>query len=131
MDIALCVLNREKMVLEYSGANNPMYLIRNAELTEIKADKQPIGQFDRRKPFTNHEIPVQKGDCIFVFSDGYADQFGGPAGKKYKYSTLKKTLIDLSERPMPEIKSELIRIFDDWVQGHEQIDDVCVIGVRV
>jgi serine phosphatase RsbU (regulator of sigma subunit)/ligand-binding sensor domain-containing protein len=131
MDIALCALNREKMVLEYSGANNPMYLIRNGELTEIKADKQPIGQFDRRKPFTNHEIPVQKGDCIFVFSDGYADQFGGPAGKKYKYSTLKKTLIDLSESPMPEIKSELIRIFDDWVQGHEQIDDVCVIGVRV
>jgi serine phosphatase RsbU (regulator of sigma subunit)/ligand-binding sensor domain-containing protein len=131
MDIALCALDRDSLTLEYAGANNPLYIIRNGELTEIKADKQPIGQFDGRKPFTNHVIPVQKDDFIVVFSDGYADQFGGPEGKKFKYSTLKKLLVDLSGKPMTDIRRELLATFDDWKGDHEQIDDVCIFGVRV
>lgn len=131
MDIALCCLDRENMKLEFAGANNPLYIIRRGELIEIKGDKQPIGQFDKRKPYTNHVIDLQPEDLIFVFTDGYADQFGGPNGKKFKYSTMKSLFVELADNKMNDVSKELLKTFNSWKEGHEQIDDVCIIGVRV
>lgn len=131
MDLALCSLDLKSGKLEYSGANNPLYYIRNGELHEIKADKQPVGKYINRKPFTNHTIEVQKGDCFYIFSDGYADQFGGPSGKKFKYVAFKKLLLDIHNKPMEEQMNILDRNFEEWKGDLEQIDDICVIGLRI
>jgi serine phosphatase RsbU (regulator of sigma subunit) len=102
MDITLCALDRDAMKLEFAGANNPMYLLRHGELTEIKGDKQPIGQYLTRKNFTNHTLDVMDGDVIYLFTDGYADQFGGPKGKNFKYRQMEEILISNADLPMPE-----------------------------
>lgn len=131
MDIALCVLNKDTNELHYAGANNPLYLIRNGELIEIKADKQPIGSYDKRVPFTTHTLQLEANDRIFLFSDGYADQFGGPKGKKFKYKTFKNLLLDNTNIPINEFKSLLDHAFEEWKSDLEQIDDVCVIGIEI
>ncbi len=132
MDVALCSLELGvKPVLQYAGANNSMYFIRNRELKEIKADKQPIGKFVDRKPFTNNLIELQKGDSIYAFSDGYADQFGGEKGKKFKYSQFEKLLLSIQEKSMTEQREILNDAIEKWRGELEQIDDICVIGVRV
>lgn len=129
MDIALCSWDK-KETLVYAGAYNPLYLIRDNELEEIKANKQPIGKYEGRTPFTSNEIKIKKGDSIYLFSDGYADQFGGPNGKKLKYANFKKYLIDLNNLNSAQIIVELAKRFDDWKNKEEQIDDVCVMNVK-
>ncbi len=129
MDICLCVWDK-KDKLTYAGAYNPLYLIRNGELIETKADKQPIGQYIKRTPYTTHEFELQKGDSIYLFSDGYADQFGGPKGKKLKYGVFKKYLLELNDLPSREMMTELERRFDIWKEGVDQIDDVCLMNLR-
>jgi serine phosphatase RsbU (regulator of sigma subunit) len=129
MDICLCVWDK-KSKLTYAGAYNPLYLIRNGELIETKADKQPIGQYIKRIPYSTHEFELQKGDSIYLFSDGYADQFGGPKGKKLKYGVFKKYLLELNELPSREMMKELERRFDIWKEGVDQIDDVCLMNLR-
>lgn len=129
MDIALCKI--ENMVLEYAGANNSLYYIRNNELFELGADKQPIGKYINRKPFNNQKIELQKGDCIYLYTDGFADQFGGEKGKKFKYSRFKELLVSLHELPMETQKQKIESIFQDWKQELEQIDDVCILGIRI
>ena len=136
MDIALVSLefgvrSSERAILQYSGANNSIYFIRNEELKEIKADKQPIGHFIDRKPFTNNVIELQKGDSIYAFSDGYADQFGGPKGKKFKYSQFEKLLLSIQEKTMTEQRKILNDEIEKWRGELEQIDDICIIGVRI
>jgi len=131
MDIALCTLNHDRTVLNYSGANNSLYMIRDNEFKEIKPDKQPIGKFLEAKPFTNHEIKVQKNDCIYLFSDGFADQFGGDKGKKLKYQTFKDILLKNHRIPMTEQKAILKNHFENWRGELEQVDDVCVMGIRL
>ncbi len=133
MDIALCSINFKTKKLQYAGAHNPIWIVRNEslEIEEIKADKQPIGKFDYRKPFTNNLIDVKKGDCVYLFSDGYADQFGGPNGKKFKYKTMQQLLQSVHQKPMEEQKHILNEEFEKWKGMLEQIDDVCVIGIRV
>lgn len=131
MDMTLCSLDYSTLKLEFSGANNPLIIIRDGELIEIKGDKQPIGDFAHRNPFTNHEIQLQKNDSVFVFTDGYADQFGGPKGKKLKLKTLKNILIDVSNSPIKEQKVALEKAFHDWMGDLEQLDDVCLIGLKV
>ena len=113
--------------------HNPLWIIRaeTGELEEIKADKQPVGDFEFRKPFTNHALQLMKGDQIYFFSDGYVDQFGGPKGKKFKYKTLKKLLLEIRELSMDEQAKKLDQTFKNWKGDLEQLDDVCVIGVRV
>ena len=101
------------------------------ELIEVKADKQPIGAFDNRKSFTNHSFDLQKGDTIYIFTDGFADQFGGPKGKKFKYAQLKELLLSNQEKTMEEQKELLHNTIQNWRGELEQIDDICVIGVRV
>ena len=129
MDIALCSL--EGNTLKYAGAHNPLWLIRKGELIENKADKQPIGKFENQQPYTTHTIELQKGDTIYIFSDGYADQFGGEQGKKMKTTNFKKLLLSIQGDSMDKQKELIDKAFENWKGNLEQLDDVCVIGVKI
>lgn len=134
MDIALCAINQTKMELQYAGANNPLYLIRDKQLIEYKADKKAIGgsfEVDAQKEFTNHIIQLEKGDCIYLFSDGFADQFGGDSGKKLKYKNFQNILIEMNSYSMKEQQEQLSNFFTNWKGNLDQVDDVLVIGIRV
>ena len=133
MDISLCCYNEKSGLLEWSGANNPLWIIRNNNmlLEELVPDKQPIGMYSNKRLFTNHKIKLNKGDQIFLFSDGFADQFGGKSSKKYKSANFKKFLLSIFEKPMDQQKKLLSKEFDSWKGDLEQIDDVCVMGVRI
>lgn len=132
MDIAICVIDFKTMKLEYSGAYNPLYLFRNGELLETKADKMPIGIYIREKDsFTNHEINLETGDTFYIFSDGFADQFGGPKGGKFKSRPFKALLGNIQPKSMIEQWEILESTFDDWRGDIDQIDDVIILGVRV
>jgi serine phosphatase RsbU (regulator of sigma subunit) len=132
MDMALCTLDIETRELQFAGANNPLYYTKGKEIVELKGDKQPVGYMPERSgPFTNHKIVLNEGDAIYIFSDGYPDQFGGPKGKKFKYKQLRELLLSNSQKPMLSQKELLISSFYDWKGDLEQIDDVCLIGVRV
>jgi serine phosphatase RsbU (regulator of sigma subunit) len=119
--------------MEFAGANNPLWIIRNNELTEIRADRFPIGAYvgDNLQKFTNHEWELQKGDYIYLFSDGYADQFGGPKGKKLMFRQFQKLLIENHKKPLAEQKEILEQAFENWRGSLEQVDDVLVIGIKV
>jgi len=130
MDISLMRMNLKTREIQWSGANNPLYVI-DGELKETPADKQPIGYFPSMKPFTNHIVKAGKGSVVYLFSDGYADQFGGPNGKKFKHSRLKEVLLSICEKDMKEQKKILNETFENW-KGHlEQVDDILVIGILV
>jgi serine phosphatase RsbU (regulator of sigma subunit)/Tfp pilus assembly protein PilF len=131
MDISVCCIHPGRTVLEWAGANNPLWILRGREILEFKADKQPIGRYIEHKPFTCHRIAIEKKDRIYLFTDGYADQFGGPRGKKFKYRQLKELLLDLSEKSMHVQKEVLSEAFEKWKGRLEQVDDVCIIGVCV
>lgn len=125
--------NKRQYLLQYSGAHNPLWIIRKGsdEIEEYKASKQPIGHFEFAKPFENHEIVMNEGDSFYIFSDGYVDQFGGPRGKKFKYKSLKKLLLEHKDKKMLDILDVLDQVFEDWKGDMEQLDDVCVIGARL
>ena len=129
MDIAICSLIEDK--LEYAGAHNPLWIIRNGILLETKANKQPIGKFENLEPYTTHSFQLEKGDTIYIFSDGYSDQFGGARGKKYKTSNFKNLLLSIQESSMEKQLALLEAEFKKWRGSMEQIDDVCVIGLRI
>ena len=133
MDIALCAFDFENKKLYFAGANNPCWIIRDNAIIELKADKQPISASNDmlKTNFTNHEFDIKKGDCIYLFTDGYADQFGGPKGKKFKYKQLQEKLILLNALSLKEQKEKLTSIFNDWRGGLEQIDDVLIIGIKI
>ena len=131
MDISLCSINLEEKVLYFSGANNPIYIIRNNELIELKGDKQPIGNYYNEHPFKQHRFDLNKGDTIYSFTDGYADQFGGPKGKKFMYKQFKHLLTNIVNEPIEQQKNILDQTFENWKGDLEQIDDVCVIGVII
>ena len=129
MDIAICSLIEDK--LEYAGAHNPLWIIRNGILIETKANKQPIGKFENLQPYNTHSFQLEKGDTIYIFSDGYSDQFGGTRGKKYKTTNFKNFLLSIQENSMEKQLSLLDAEFEKWRGPMEQIDDVCVIGLRI
>jgi len=131
MDISLCSLSLANRTLQYSGANNSLYLIKNGTLREIIADKQPVGTYQQQNPFTNHQITLEKNETIYLFSDGMADQFGGPKGKKFKYKAFQELLTENSKNNMELQKRNINSAFENWVGDLEQVDDVCIIGVRV
>jgi ligand-binding sensor domain-containing protein/serine phosphatase RsbU (regulator of sigma subunit) len=129
MDIALIAYHRKKKKLEYSGAFNSLYLIRDGELTEYKADKFAIGSsLTENNKYTTHEIDLEKDDKVYIFSDGYADQFGGEKGKKFMSKSLKQLLLDINNLPMAEQKKILESRLVEWMGSYEQIDDVLIIG---
>ena len=129
MDIALCSI--EGMKLQYAGAYNPLWIIRNGEVLETKANKQPIGQFENPEPYTTHSFDLEKGDTIYIFSDGYVDQFGGEKEKKFKAKAFRQLLLSIQDKSIEEQKTTINEAFENWKGDLEQIDDVCVIGVRV
>ena len=132
MDMALCKLNFKTRILEYAGANNPLVHISDSKLSYIKGNSQPVGlSVIDNKPFTNHKIKLKKGDMIYVYSDGYQDQFGGPKGKKYMVKKFKTFLTEISNLPIEEQRVKIQEEFHDWKTNHEQVDDICVMGIRV
>lgn len=133
MDISLIRIkkNLESTEVQWSGANNALLYISDHKLTEVKADKQPIGQTDNPKPFTANNIELQKGDIVYLMTDGYPDQFGGEKGKKFKYKQLEDNLLANGDKPMDEQKSRLAQSFDAWKGSLEQVDDVTIIGIRL
>jgi len=130
MDIAVCVVDFDKNVLWYAGANNPLYLVRNGELTHYRADRMPAAIHYKMEPFTLHKIDLQKGDAFYIFSDGFADQFGGPQQKKFMSMQLRETLVAMAGMPMLKQGERLNEIFEQWRGDSPQIDDVTLIGVR-
>ena len=132
MDIALCKLDSKKSEIEYAGAFNPMFHIRDGVLSEFKPNNQPIGVYAGEKtPFTNHKIKVEKGDMIYISSDGYPDQFGGPKGKKFLKKRFCDMILKASTQPISTQEKLIETTLKDWMEGYEQIDDICVMGVRV
>lgn len=132
MDIALMIYDTDSNRMQFSGAYNPMYLIRNGEMTEYKGDRMPIGVHSRDKePFTNHEVDLLPGDQLFIFTDGYADQFGGPKGKKMNYKRFKNMLLENSNLPLIDQRTHLLENFTQWKGKQEQLDDVLVISIKV
>ncbi|MBP7809166.1 MAG: SpoIIE family protein phosphatase [Bacteroidia bacterium] len=131
MDICLCSLDTTTNKLEYSGANNPVYIYSGNELKEIKATKQPIGRFESKINFVNHEVQLNLGDAVYLFTDGIADQFGGPEGKKYKYKRVKELLLQNNSKSHSEQKNNIITEFVKWKGQNEQIDDVCLMGIKI
>lgn len=134
MDIALCSVDRASQMLEFAGAYNSLYLIRKNELIEIPADRFPVGIYldGELKKFTNHQMQLQKGDMLYLFSDGYADQFGGPKGKKLKSKGFKEVLLSINNLPVNEQKEALDKVLEEWKwMTDEQTDDILIIGVRI
>ncbi|MEX1192786.1 MAG: SpoIIE family protein phosphatase [Brumimicrobium sp.] len=133
MYISICSLSLTTLSLSWSGANNPLWIIRkdSDQVEEIKADKQPIGKHENPKPYTKHELKLQAGDSVYIFTDGYQDQFGGEKNKKFKSGNFKKLLFQIQENSMEEQKQIIKKTFEDWKGEFEQVDDVCVIGVRL
>jgi serine phosphatase RsbU (regulator of sigma subunit) len=122
---------KANMEISYAAAYNPPILIRNGELTELNADKMPVGFGERREQFSQNQISLITGDTIYMFTDGYADQFGGPNGKKFKYKQLNQLLLNHCSKTMDDQKSTLDKTFNDWKGDLEQVDDVCIIGIRI
>ena len=129
MDIALCSLNGNR--LKYAGAHNPLWIIRNNEIIETKANKEPIGKFQNKTSFTTHSFNLEKDDTIYIFSDGFVDQFGGEKEKKFKPANLRKLLIEVQAEPLLQQCQTINNVFENWKGDLEQVDDVCMIGVRV
>jgi phosphoserine phosphatase RsbU/P len=143
MDIALCIVDSGKKTLQFAGANNPMYLLKSPvpvdgsaneppAITEIKADKIPIGITRKGMvPYTNHEISIDRGDMLYIFSDGYVDQFGGPEKWKFLSRNFKKMLQEICQKPLAEQRQILDETIQNWMVNSEQTDDILVMGIKI
>jgi ligand-binding sensor domain-containing protein/serine phosphatase RsbU (regulator of sigma subunit) len=131
MDIAVCTVDKKTKKISFAGANNPLYLVRNDELFETKGDRMPVAIHTKMENFTKHEIEVIPGDSLYIFSDGFADQFGGTEGKKFKYKQFKQTLLDIRDKEMKVQGDLLTNTFNDWRGDCEQIDDIVILGFKV
>ena len=132
MDLALYILDETEMTLDYAGANNPLVLIRDGEVIHLKPDKMPFGVYIKGNlPFNSQKMEVRKGDCLYTFSDGYADQFGGHDKRKFMSKNLRALLLEIHQKPMAEQRDILERTLSDWHGINPRIDDVVVMGVRI
>ncbi len=134
MDVAFCAIDKKNKLIEFAGAFNSLYLIRDNTITEVKGDRFSIGLNDTDfgvQSFTNHVIPVRHGDVVYLFTDGYADQFGGPEGKKYKYRRFRHLLLAIHQLPMDRQHDFLLRSIMEWKSDEEQIDDILVMGIKL
>lgn len=131
MDMVLCHFDLNRMQLRFAAANNPLWIIRNGVLQDHRPDKFPVGKYQDETPFTLHSIGLEKGDVIYTFTDGYADQFGGDKNKKFTYKRLKDLLQSIHTEPMQVQKQKLKSAIEEWQGPFEQIDDICVIGIRI
>ena len=132
MDMVLCSIDKKTLIMEMAGAYNPLYLIRDGELTRTKVDRMPIGiYYKKTKPFTNHQIQLQKGDMLYLTSDGYIDQFSGITGEKLMSKNFNKYLLEIHKKPLNQQKTILEEKFDEWKNSADQIDDVIIFGIRI
>lgn len=133
MDVAFCSIDKKRNILEFSGAFNPLYLIRNNNVIEIKGDRYAIGLDATENAgniFTNHTFKLENNDVFYIFTDGYADQFGGPEGKKYKYRRFRHLLLNMHHLPMQKQRELLHKSIMEWKGELDQVDDILVIGVK-
>jgi ligand-binding sensor domain-containing protein/serine phosphatase RsbU (regulator of sigma subunit) len=130
MDMALCTIDLNSNELQYAGANNSLYQIRNNEFVEIKADRMPVAIYAELNDFQTHKMSIQRGDYFYMFSDSFADQFGGPKNKKYKYKPFQDLLLEIHQSPMQEQKQLLDDTFETWKGENFQVDDIVVIGIK-
>jgi len=132
MDCSLMEFDLDNNKVRFAAANNPVWIVRKGELIEFKGDKMPVGKHDRdSNSFTTQEFEVLKDDVIYTLTDGMPDQFGGPKGKKFMYKRLKNLMVEISTLPMNIQHDTLKKEMDEWMAEEEQVDDVCIIGVRV
>jgi serine phosphatase RsbU (regulator of sigma subunit) len=131
MDAIFCKIDFDKQTLEYAAANNAFYIIRKNVLIEQKAQKMPVGFMENADPFTTKTICLEKGDIIYTYTDGYADQFGGEKGKKFMYKKFKNLLLENYTLPFDKQEEALNNTFNDWKRNLEQVDDVCIIGIKI
>jgi serine phosphatase RsbU (regulator of sigma subunit) len=131
MDLALCCYFKQTGELHYAGAYNPLWVMRNGEMEIIRADKQPVGNMSSHSPFTNHILNVTAGDAVYLFSDGFADQFGGAHDKRIGSATFRSTLLAMRTKSLKEQGIALAAYFDAWKGSAEQVDDVCVMGIKI
>ena len=132
MDCVLCAFDFKKLTLKFAAANNPLWIFRNGEMLEFKPDKMPVGKYrDEVTSFTLQKVKLQKGDIVYSFTDGFADQFGGEKGKKFKYKPFQEILIKNANQSMDEQRKILDTTFENWKGDLEQVDDVLVVGVKI
>lgn len=132
MDLSMCSLNLKTNELMYAGANNPLYIVRDEKIIQLKPDKFAIGAFEPgSKSYTNHKYNLEKGDHLYLFSDGYADQFGGTKGKKFMYRQFRELLLSMRNLSMEDQKLLLSNAIEKWRGSYEQVDDILVIGIRI
>ncbi len=135
MDISLLAVpkiqNSDSINLKWAGANNPLWYCKDGRILEIKGNKQPVGKFIKQTEFTTQILTLKKNDVIYLITDGFADQFGGAKGKKFKYKQLIQTLSSISDKPMSYQKETLHEIFENWRGDLEQVDDVTVVGINL
>lgn len=131
MDLALCSLNKKTLELSFAGAHSPLYLIRKNKLQEFKGDRLFIGNTKPSDKFKTHTIQLEKGDCLYLFSDGFADQRGGPENKKYYYAPFQNLLISIHKKPFTDQQKLLKDNFKAWMGNNDQVDDVIVLGIMV
>ena len=135
MDAVLCCFDFQDLTMEFACANNPLWIIRENKLLEFKPDKQPIGMYEivesEHRAFQLQTQKLQKGDVVYTFTDGYADQFGGEKGKKFKYKQLQEILLDVCNKPMDEQHSVLDKTIENWRGTLDQVDDILMIGIRI
>lgn len=131
MDMALCILDLDNKEMQYAGAYNPLYLIRDGELIEYQADRQPVAIHCVEKEFTNHVIKLQEGDTFYIFSDGFYDQLGGTKYKKFLSKNFKTLLLEINKKSMDQQKDLLDKTLKEWMKNYEQIDDILVMGIRM
>jgi serine phosphatase RsbU (regulator of sigma subunit)/HAMP domain-containing protein len=133
MDMTMCILDKDTNMMDIAGANNPLYIFRNETLQEIRADKLPIGYLEDQpaRKFTNHRLQLEKGDTLYLFSDGYADQFGGPKGKKFMVGQFRSFLSQIHKTPMKDQYRTLDLTIEQWRGNLEQVDDILVVGFRI
>lgn len=132
MDCVLCAFDFEDMKLEFAAANNPLWFVRDGKVTEYTADKMAVGKSPKEdQPFSLKTVDLKKGDIIYMFTDGYADQFGGEKGKKFKYKQLQELLMANISKPMEQQKQILEKTLEAWRGNLEQVDDILLIGVKI
>jgi serine phosphatase RsbU (regulator of sigma subunit) len=133
MDLALIAFNRKNFTLEYAGAYNPLYVVRNSEVIVYKGDRFPIGMttLEQKKAFTNVKVKIKPGDMLYMCSDGYADQFGSPEVKKFKSVNVRRILSEIWKLPVQEQKVRLEKEIMDWKGELSQVDDIMFVGTRI
>ena len=130
IEMSICIIDKKTRLMEFSGAFLPVYIVRDDKLIEIKGDKKNVVQSFAMVSFNRSTFTLQEGDLLYLFSDGYADQFGGPENKKFMYRRLRHILLTISKYPLPDQQRILDETIDSWMEGHDQIDDMMILGIK-